>query len=500
MFRCTFDSKKLPHNRLPGCPVSSASESVTIVPTKESLGSLNPTAPPWLGWRKRIPAALWSKLSSWNVPTTSKPSFVGEAYSPKLVTSHASLPVARHEAQAPRRHSAAARRRHRRVASPPQARISRRRLHQRAQRHALEQRRASARAGRRAALWRPRRNPRAPQRQRESPHRRAAKSAGSTAASCSSPRSGRAAPSCCSKRRRFPSQAHGRTKVQTNLRVQPGRTEPRLYQFGRGVPVEVVGRSVADWVQTSDEKDTGADVPTKKEDWYLVRAVATRPPGETSARTAETNTTTRPGDQSIPIAGWVISRFVELDLPDPVREGLNSANVRAVAWFELNRVPDPSGEKPQYLVAGTKGPEGQACDFTTLRAYTWDAKKSRYETAFIENNLCGALPITRRQRRQRRARIQVPHARRRQGRAHVSPDPDGHPPHPRTRRSPAKIETAPSRQKASPTECRDPAASWPVARVGRHPGAQALRPAFRELTWSHDQFHVEPQALVGECV
>src|SRR5579871_3283673 len=191
----------------------------------------------------------------------------------------------------------------------------------------------------------------------------------------------------------IPSQAHGRTKVQTNLRVQPGRTEPRLYQFGRGVPVEVVGRAVSDWVQTTDEKDAGADVPTKKEDWYLVRAVATRPPGETSARTAETNTTTRPGDQSIPIAGWVIARFVELDLPDPVREGLASANVRAVAWFELNRVPDPSGEKPQFLVAGTKGPEGQACDFTTLRVYTWNARKTRYETAFIENNLCGALPI-----------------------------------------------------------------------------------------------------------
>jgi hypothetical protein len=191
----------------------------------------------------------------------------------------------------------------------------------------------------------------------------------------------------------IPSQAHGRTKVQTNLRVAPGRTEARLYQFGRGVPVDVVGRAVSDWVQTTDEKDAGADAPTKKEDWYLVRAVATRPPGETSARTAENNTTTQPGDQNIPIAGWVISRFVELDLPDPVREGINSANVRPVAWFELNRVPDASGEKPQYLVAGTKGPEGQPCDFTTLRAYTWDAKKTRYETAFIENNLCGALPV-----------------------------------------------------------------------------------------------------------
>jgi len=80
-------------------------------------------------------------------------------------------------------------------------------------------------------------------------------------------------------------------------------------------------------------------------------------------------------------------------LPDPVREGASSANIRPVAWFELNRVPDPSGDKPQYLLAATRGPEGQSCDFTALRVYTWNAKRERYETAFIENNLCGQLPI-----------------------------------------------------------------------------------------------------------
>src|SRR5215467_7142179 len=57
--------------------------------------------------------------------------------------------------------------------------------------------------------------------------------------------------------RGMPVQAHGRTKVSTNLRVLPGRTEPRLYQFSRNVPVEIVGRSTADWVQTTDEKDSG---------------------------------------------------------------------------------------------------------------------------------------------------------------------------------------------------------------------------------------------------
>ena len=194
--------------------------------------------------------------------------------------------------------------------------------------------------------------------------------------------------------RNMPVQARGRTKVSTNLRVLPGRTEPRLYQFARNVPVEIVGRGVADWVQATDEKDSGNDEQeTKKEDWFLVRGIAARPPGESSARVSVATTTTEPGDQTVPIAGWVIARFIEFDLPDPVREGASSANIRPVAWFELNRAPDPSGDKAQYLLAAARGPEGQPCDFTALRVYTWNAKRERYETAFIENNLCGQLPI-----------------------------------------------------------------------------------------------------------
>jgi hypothetical protein len=106
-----------------------------------------------------------------------------------------------------------------------------------------------------------------------------------------------------------------------------------------------------------------------------------------------TTTTSETGDQTVPIAGWVIARFIELDLPDPVREGASSASIRPVAWFELNRASDPSGDKPQYLLAATRGPEGQPCDFTALRVYTWNTKRDRYETAFIENKLCAQLPI-----------------------------------------------------------------------------------------------------------
>jgi hypothetical protein len=202
----------------------------------------------------------------------------------------------------------------------------------------------------------------------------------------------------------LPVQARGRTKVATNLRVLPGRTQPRLYQFSRGIPVEIVGRAVADVAQASDEKEAAGDTgdskkeesrkeDSKKQEWLFVRGLATRPPSETNPRTLDTSTTTGPGDRTSPIAGWIIGRFVELDLPDTVREGTASANVRPVAWFELNKVADISGAKPQYLVAGTRGADSQPCDFTNIRVYTWNPKKTRYETAYIENNLCGMMPV-----------------------------------------------------------------------------------------------------------
>ncbi len=84
---------------------------------------------------------------------------------------------------------------------------------------------------------------------------------------------------------------------------------------------------------------------------------------------------------------------MEIDLPDAVREGTAAANVRPVAWFELNKVTDGATSSRSTWSAATRGPEGQICDFTNLRVYTWNPKKTRYETAYIENNLCGEMPI-----------------------------------------------------------------------------------------------------------
>ncbi len=216
-------------------------------------------------------------------------------------------------------------------------------------------------------------------------------------------------------------QARGRTKTLSNVRVEPGRDGKRIFQFGRGTRVLILERAVADAPagpeeNSQEEKASAADdQKSKQEDWLLVLRAQDAPVNGDTALTsgsapAEMKRSTTdsvsggPGiAQSVPdavggpagpVAGWVLARFIELDLPGPVKDYASSADLHVVAWFELNRVPDGSGgEVPQYLVAGSHGGEGGACDFTMLRVYTWGTARKRYETAYVESDLCGRLPI-----------------------------------------------------------------------------------------------------------
>ena len=218
--------------------------------------------------------------------------------------------------------------------------------------------------------------------------------------------------------RTMPVQARGQTKTVSNVRIEPGRNGKRIFQFPRGTQVVVLDRTVADAPQdaSAGEKAAGAeDSKTKQEDWLLVlrvggsSAATAAPVSEASSSGVGSRASAGPvsGGPNVvqseapgaisatpPIAGWVLARFVEPDLPGPVRDYASSSDLHVIAWFELNRVPDGSGgQVPQYLVAGSHGGEGQVCDFTMLRVYTWSTTRKRYETAYVESNLCGHLPI-----------------------------------------------------------------------------------------------------------
>jgi hypothetical protein len=218
-------------------------------------------------------------------------------------------------------------------------------------------------------------------------------------------------------------EAQGHTRVLSNLHIEPGRDTPRVRQLSKDVSVEFFDRepmevpasvtgaqtmaaptpsptqneppaasTAQNWTLPSDEdsdksapdsnsstagamNSTTPPAPSgpRKEDWWLVRA--------------------KLPDQST-LSGWLLGRFVDLDVPRPLPDYASSAGMRVVAWFELNRATDSGGQpRPQYLLVGTHESEGQACDFTMMRVYTWGKQSSRYETAFVQSDICGKLPV-----------------------------------------------------------------------------------------------------------
>jgi hypothetical protein len=224
------------------------------------------------------------------------------------------------------------------------------------------------------------------------------------------------------KARPMPLQAVGHTKVTTNLRLDPGRESPRIYQLPGSIRVSVLARKSVDLPATpatsgrnaaeksSDKSSTEKTDAPKREDWLFVTvmpAASSISPAQGGADSPQANqallvTGNDPAQQAaaaggppVPqLAGWVIARFIELNLPATLRDYATSAGMHPVAWFVLNRIQTSSGDKPQYLVAGVTGGDGQACDFTLIRVYTWGAARQRYETAYVESDFCGDFPIT----------------------------------------------------------------------------------------------------------
>ena len=90
-----------------------------------------------------------------------------------------------------------------------------------------------------------------------------------------------------------------------------------------------------------------------------------------------------------------LGRFIDLDVPEPLPDYASAAGMRIVAWFELDQVArSGGGSKPQYLVVGTRsGPKDKRAISRCIRVFTWGAQRDRYETAFVESDLCGKLPV-----------------------------------------------------------------------------------------------------------
>lgn len=176
-------------------------------------------------------------------------------------------------------------------------------------------------------------------------------------------------------------------KAQTEAQAEKDRqaaakkadpNRPPLPPPPPGPPTDVAGVGPApqpDDAKDGDQKNTETaqpPAPPAMEDWWLVR-------------------------DSQGKVGWVMSRRMDVDVPDEVAQ--YAEGQRIVAAYLLRKVSDPDSNfpdklAPEYVTVVNPYTDGLPYDFSQVRVFTWNLRKHRYETAFRQRNLQGYLPVT----------------------------------------------------------------------------------------------------------
>lgn len=157
------------------------------------------------------------------------------------------------------------------------------------------------------------------------------------------------------------------------LRDAPGRESDRFYLVHANTKLELLERVSVPRPEATPllPNKNGAPAAPVYEDFWLARD----PEGQ---------------------VGWVRGGALDEDVPTDV--AVLVPNEKVVAAYVIRRVSDPeagkpNGEVPEYVAALTPWKAGLPYDFDQIRVFTWNVKRHRYETAYLEHDLEGYLPV-----------------------------------------------------------------------------------------------------------
>jgi hypothetical protein len=190
-----------------------------------------------------------------------------------------------------------------------------------------------------------------------------------------------------------PPQAAALIKRVVNMHVLPARNGETLYKLKEGTKVELLERVItprsgirktvpATEAEREKEKD-------REEEEEAAKPTAAKA-GNTAADPLEDWWLVRDGERRV---GWLLGRMLDVDIPLEIAQ--YAEGQRIVAAFVLNEVaesPDSEKKVPQYAVLMSEPKDGLPFDFNQVRVFTWNPKKTRYETAYRER-LTGELPF-----------------------------------------------------------------------------------------------------------
>ncbi len=212
-----------------------------------------------------------------------------------------------------------------------------------------------------------------------------------------------------------PSQGQATVFDALNVHTAPNRQAPTIFQITPGMKVEVIAHEVvprlpytppAPLLPALEAAKSVTRKTTRKpeypppprplppglpKDWLalsggLPPARLAAPPPVAASVQMETWSLVRAREGR---SGWVLARMLLMAIPDDVAQ--HAERARIAAFFHVGDTLDRNGTAhPAWLWAASSR---QEADFDSLRLFTWNTRRHRYETSYIERNLKGFLPI-----------------------------------------------------------------------------------------------------------
>lgn len=135
--------------------------------------------------------------------------------------------------------------------------------------------------------------------------------------------------------------------------------------------------------------------PAVPEDWLNISGRPEGPPAPTTqpvpapvAPPLEWWTLIRADDGR---TGWVLTSLLYLDIPEEVAQYAERA--RITSYHPLGQVTARSGAQKKIWLWTTLATRNVDHHYDNLRVFTWSTRRQRYETAYIERNIKGWLPV-----------------------------------------------------------------------------------------------------------
>jgi hypothetical protein len=211
--------------------------------------------------------------------------------------------------------------------------------------------------------------------------------------------------------RALPSQGTATTYDALNIHTEPSRYSPSFVQVKQGEKFDVIGHELAPRKAPPRQplvKAAPKPVPLTKtaKPPKIPLPPAPEPPGpppgwlalsKTDLPREEEKDTAEPEPMddwslvrtSAGMSGWILTRRAFMAIPDEVAQYAEGR--RITSYFPLGDVRDGDQVKKIWLWT-TIEQSLQPYDFDSYRVFTWNLRKHRYETAYIQRRVKGYFP------------------------------------------------------------------------------------------------------------